>query len=199
MAAVVMTIQEIATAAGTTVADLVEDYGNVVYDLAGATFIGQMQLALGLPAGQALVDESAGVMADLSEFLGIDIADLGPLETGAATSMLTAARTYLKAGAKTVATTAKGSASGVVKAIVAIGLTAGSYMWMTEDLQVRLADVDLKKEIGAAAVAKLTAAQAADVVDQLTSPAPFSIPWWGWAALAAGGLAAYRYYDKGRG
>lgn len=194
-----MTIQEIAAAAGTTVEELVEDYGNVVYDLAGATFIGQMQLGLGMPAGQDLVDESAGVMADLSEFLGIDIADLGPLETGAATSMITAARAYLKTGAKTVAATAKGSAAGVVKAIVAIGLTAGSYMWMTEDLQVRLAAVDLKKEVGAALVAKVTSGQAADALDNLTSAAPFSIPWWGWAALAAGGLAAYRYYDKGRG
>lgn len=195
-----MTIQEIAAAAGTTVEDLVEDYGNVVYDLAGATFIGQMQVELGLPAGQDLIDESAGVMADLSEFLGVDVDDLGPLETGAAGSVLQAARTYLKAGAKNVAATAKGSASGVVKAIVAIGLTAGSYMWMTEDLQVRLAAVDLKKEIGAAAVAKITSeSELAKIAGQMASASPFALPWWGWAALAAGGIAAWRYYDKGRG
>ncbi len=193
------TIEQIAAGAGTTVADIVEDYGNVVYDLAGATFIGQMQLGLGMPEGQALVDGSAAVLADLSEFLGIDIDELGPLETGATASMLSAARTYLKSGAKTVAATAKGSAAGVVKAIVAIGLTAGSYMWMTEHLQVRLAEVDLKKEVGAALVAKVTSEQAASALDNLTSGAPFSIPWWGWLALAGGAAAAWRYYDKGRG
>ena len=190
-----MTLEEIAAASGTTVVDIIEDYGNLVFDLAGATLIGQTMLVLGLPDGQALVDDSASLMADMSDQLGVSIEDLGPLETGAATAVIRAAAKYLKTGAAAVARQASASSAGIVKAILALGVVGTSYMFFTEDLQVRLAQVEKQKYLGSLAVAKMDAAQAAAAVESLGAGESFRIPWGGWLGLAGG---AYFAWDRSR-
>lgn len=190
------TIEEIAAEAGTTVVEIVEDYGNAVFDLAGATFIGETMLAVGLPGGQSLVDDSASLMADMSGQLGIDIADLGPLETGAPTAVIRAAAKYLKNGAQVVAQRAASSSAGVIKAILAIGLVGTSYMFFTEDLQVRLAHVEKQKYLGSLAVAKMDSAQAAAAVESLGAGGGFKVPWWGWLGLAGGAYFAWARWAR---
>jgi hypothetical protein len=202
----VSNLQSIAAAAGTTVLELVEDYGNLAYSLAETTLVGQIAAQAGIAGGQALVDDAASLLADTSEFLGVDIAQLDlpatpdtydavPVpETGALPTTLAKARTYLGKAAPRVAQRIAASGTAIVKGLVAIGLTYAAYGWLTEDLQVRLAEIESRRSATVQAIAKLPAEQLGPIAQQLAQAPGVAIPWWGWAlGLGAAGLVFWRW------
>jgi hypothetical protein len=192
-----MSIATIAASKGVSVSELVEQFGDMTYDLAEATFVGETELALGRPEGQQLVDMSAQTLAETAFYLGVNIEDLAPPETGATALLMSKARAYLRTGASRVAKVARAHTGGIIAGILAIGTVGTGYMWLTEDLQVRLAQVDSRREIGLKAVAKATPAQLDPIIGNLAKPPGLQIPAWGWAALAlGGGLLAYRFWKR---
>lgn len=182
---------------GTTVPDIIEDYGNLAYTLAEATFVGEVAVGLGLPQGQALIDNAASVLASATEELGLDIDAEGPVipETGAAAALVSRAAAYLAKGAAGVAKTVAKHSGGIVAAILAIGLVTTGYSYFTEDLQVRLAQVEANKESTAKAIAKANPEQLQGLLQQMDPG--FTLPWWGWGLLVVGGGAlAWRQWGR---
>lgn len=192
-----MSIATIAAAKGVPVSQLVDEFGEMVYDLSEATFVGETELALGRPEGQSLVDMSAQTLAEAAQYLGVSIDELAPPETGATAMLISKARSYLRTGASRVAKVARTHSGGIIAGILAIGTVGTGYMWLTEDLQVRLAQVDMRRELGLKAITKATPGQLDPIIGSLAKPPGLQIPWWGWAAiLGGGGLLAYRFWKR---
>ncbi len=188
---------DLAAQYGTTVPDIIEDYGNLAYTLAEATFVGEVAVALGLPQGQVLIDNSASVLASATEELGLDIDAEGPVisETGAAAALVSRAASYLAKGAAGVAKTVSKHSGGIVAAILAIGLVTTGYSYFTEDLQVRLAQVEANKEATSKAIAKANPEQLQGLLQQMDTG--FTLPWWGWGLIIVGGGAlAWRQWGR---
>ena len=141
---------------------------------------------------------SAQVLADTALYLGVSLDDLAPSgETGASALLFSKARAHLRAGASNVAKVVKTHSGGIIAGILAVGGVATGFMWLTEDLQVRLAEVDAREAIGLAAVAKATPDQLNPIIGNLAKGPGLQIPWWGWAALlGGGGLLAYRFWKR---
>ena len=192
-----MSLATIAASRGVSVSQLVDEFGDLVYDLSEATFVGETELALGMPEGQGLVDLSAQTLADTAFYLGVNIEDLAPPETGATALLMSKARAYLRTGAARVAKVAKAHTGGIIAGILAIGAVGTGYMWLTEDLQVRLAEVSSRREMGLKAIAKATPGQLDPIIGNIAKGPGLQIPGWGWAAIAlGGGLLAFRFWKR---
>ena len=149
----------------------------------------------GYQTGGQLQNESAELMTEL----GIDISGT---ETGSLGFAVRAAATKAalkSATSKAAAGLAKSPgkwASALGIAAAGIGFGMGTYEWMSEDTQVRLAEVNAAQAGVAKALEQMTPEQRAEVAMRLasqTSEAPPRYTWvWMLGAVALGGFAIWR-------